>query len=80
MITSTDIRDPSTSKTDATEQDTRTDSDYANCTTPATRSTDAHRGITIRGSGPASGRPLTSSRAVDLRVVRFMIVLEWPSC
>ena len=44
----------------------------------------AHRGITIPGGGPASGRPLNHAHGVDLRATgvdlcaaRFMIVAGW---
>ncbi|WP_145981253.1 hypothetical protein [Pseudonocardia sp. HH130629-09] len=76
MTTSTKNQNNNT----ATEHDTRTESDYASSTTTATRSKDAHRGITIRGSGPASGRPLTSASAVDLQSNEFMIVSGWSTC
>ena len=80
MNASPEHHDQSPSKNNATEHNTRTKSDYANCTTTATRSTDAHRGITIRGSGPASGRPPTSASTVDLQTDDFMIVSGWLSC
>lgn len=40
----------------------------------ATRSARPHLGITIRGCGPADGRPQPTLRAVDLPRVWFMIV------
>lgn len=80
MISTSTNHHHDTSKSTATEHDTKAESDYANRTTTATRSTDAHRGITIRGSGPASGLPLTSEVAVDLCAVDSVIVPGWFSC
>lgn len=41
------------------------------------RSITAHLGILIDGSGPASGRPQPTLRAVDLAATTFKIVPVW---
>lgn len=76
MNISTEHYDPSTNN----DHKTKTENNYSNSTTTTTRSTDAHRGITIRGSGPASGRPLTCPGAVDLRIRALKIVSGWSQC
>ncbi len=53
---STTSHETSTSTT-ATEQKTRTESDYTEQSKSTPRSGDSHRGITIRGGGPSTLRP-----------------------
>ena len=64
----------------ATKHSTRTKSDYSKSTTTATRSRRPHLCITIRGAGPASGRPVTSRSAVDLEQAGSKIVSGWSGC
>ena len=77
-----DMTDPSntTKTTSTTEHYARQSNTTSRRTTRATRSKDSHRCITIRGCGPASGRPGTA--LVDLlRVVDLCkIVNRWSPC
>jgi hypothetical protein len=82
---------PLTTTDDSTEHDTHsrtttTTEHYAKQSNPspeprtrATRSKDSHRCITIRGCGPACGRPGAPSRAVDLPVdlCKIVLVMGW---
>ncbi|OSY35693.1 hypothetical protein C8E95_4877 [Pseudonocardia autotrophica] len=69
------------------EQKTRTESDYTDQTKNTPRSRESHRGITIRGGGPASGRPRRTPTASDCpaavadgSAAVFMIVRGWSGC
>ena len=69
------------------EQKTRTESDYTEQTKSPPRSRDSHRGITIRGGGPASGRPRRTPTASacpaavsDRPTTGLMIVSGWSGC
>jgi hypothetical protein len=78
-----------TSPTNSTETTTQPPSTHYSSRTnqkperepQATRSKDSHLCITIRGGGPASGRPQPTPRAVDLVTSSFMIVsvIGWSS-
>ena len=48
--------------------------------TRATRSKDSHRCITIRGCGPASGRPGTARAAAANHVDLRKIIVRWSGC
>lgn len=80
MTASTENHVSSTNTTTATEHNTRIESDYPEQSNKSPRSKDSHRGITIRGGGPASGRPRRSTRVVDLARPRSMIVSGWSGC
>ena len=70
--------DPSTTTTTATA--TQHYSRSTNATpkrrTRATRSKDSHRCITIRGCGPASGRP-RPARAIATNAVDLLEIIAW---
>lgn len=63
---STTSHETSTSTT-ATEQNTRTENHYTEQSKNTPRSKGSHRGITIRGGGPASGRPRRTPARSDRR-------------
>lgn len=67
-------------KTTATKPDASTDSDYTEQTNTSRRSNASHRGILIRGCGPASGRPRRTPTAVDLDGTGRKIVSRWSGC
>ena len=76
-----------TSTSSESEQKTRTESDYTKQTKNPPRSKAAHRGITIRGGGPASHRPRRTPTASDRpeaasggSTAGFMIVWGWSGC
>lgn len=76
-----------TSTSSESEQKTRTESDYTEQTKSTPRSRDSHRGITIRGGGPASGWPRRTPAASacpaavsDRPTTGFMIVSGWSGC
>ena len=48
--------------------------------TTATRSKDSHRCITIRGCGPASGRPGAALAVLIPAVDLFKIMFGWSAC
>lgn len=69
------------------EQKTRTENDYTEQSKNNPRSKDSHRGITIRGGGPASGRPrrtpTRSARPADVSDgsgAASVIVSGWSGC
>ncbi len=70
----------SSEKTTATEQNARTESDYPEQSNKSPRSKAAHRCITIRGGGPASGRPRRRTCAVDRDQAPTTIVSGWSGC
>lgn len=83
--TSTTTKTSSTSSD--SEQKTRTENDYTEQTKSTPRSRDSHRGITIRGGGPASGRPRRTPARTDRPAAvsnrsapDFMIVSGWSGC
>ncbi len=85
QTSSTSIETSSTSS--ESEQKTRTESDYTEQSKSTPRSRDSHRGITIRGGGPASGRPRRTPTASDRPAAAsggstagFMIVRGWSGC
>lgn len=80
MNTSSKQTRPSTTKSTATEHITRTESDYTEQPNKSQRSNAPHRGILIRGCGPASGRPRRTPRAVDLDGTGRKIVSRWSGC
>ncbi|OLM33025.1 hypothetical protein Ae717Ps2_3921c [Pseudonocardia sp. Ae717_Ps2] len=69
----------STSKTE-TEHKTRTENDYTEQSKNTPRSKASHRCITIRGGGPASGRPRRRTRAFDRDQTPTTIVSGWSGC
>lgn len=79
----TDTQQPLTGSTrtrHASQHSTRTDRDYSNRSTRTSRSTAAHRCITIRGRVPASGRPRTCFARAARAPARFKIVSRWSGC
>lgn len=80
MTTTTDNPHQSRATSTATTHNTSQHSDYPEQTNTSTRSNAAHRCITIRGGGPASGRPRRAARAVDLRHADSMIVSGRSAC
>lgn len=78
--TTTDPSTTSTTTTDTTEHYSRSTNTSPERKTKATRSNDSHRCITIRGCGPAFGRPgptrAGATQAVDLR----KIITGWSGC
>lgn len=80
MTTTTDNQRQSPDKNTATKHNTSKQRDYTEQTNTSTRSNAAHRCITIRGGGPASGRRRRTPHVVDLRVADSMIVSGWSAC
>lgn len=69
------------------EQKTRTENDYTEQSKNTPRSKDSHRGITIRGGGPASDRPRRTPTRSDCRApvadgsgAASVIVSGWSGC
>ena len=69
------------------EQKTRTENHYTEQSKNTPRSKDSHRGITIRGGGPASGRPRRTPTCSDRRApvpdssgAASVIVSGWSGC
>lgn len=77
--TSSTSDETSTSSSES-EQKTRTENDYTEQSKSTPRSKDSHRCITIRGGGPASGRPRRRTTAVDRDQTLTMIVSGWSGC
>jgi hypothetical protein len=75
---------PATDTDHYTEQTTRHEQQDPRTKRSRERSEDAHRGITIRGSRPASGRPPISEtragRLVDLHCAREDCTRRWSGC
>lgn len=85
QTSSTHIETSSTSS--ESEQKTRTENDYTEQTKSTPRSRDSHRGITIRGGGPAFGRPRRTPARSDRRAAApegsgaaSVIVSGWSGC
>ena len=73
-------RASTTSTSRATEHNTDQQHHYAEQANSTPRSIASHPCITIRGSVPASGRPVNPRAAVDLECADFMIVPGWSRC
>lgn len=80
MNTSSETSDASSTSSIATEHKTRTENDYTEQSKNTPRSKDSHRCITIRGSGPASGRARRTPCAVDLDGTGRKVVSRWSGC
>lgn len=79
----TDNQQPRTDSTrtrHASQHSTRSARDYSNRSTRTSRSTAAHRCITIRGRVPASGRPRTCIARATRALARFTIMSGWSGC
>jgi hypothetical protein len=77
-ITQTSATRPATSQ--ITNRDTETITTATNTDKTKTQTEEAHHCITIRGAVPASGRPGTTTRLVDLDCVGLAAGTGWFSC
>lgn len=80
MSSSTRNRPDNLSASDATEHTSRSERDYSEWINSRSRSRRSHRGITIRRGGPASGRRLRSTHAIDLQCRYSMIASGGAGC
>jgi hypothetical protein len=78
LITKTSTTTPATSQ--ITYRDTETINTTKNQDKTKTQTEEAHLCITIRGAVPASGRPGTTTRLVDLGCVGLAAGTGWFSC
>lgn len=71
---------PSSQHTTATAHTIRTESETPEQSKNRARSRAAHRGITIRGGGPASGRPRRTALAAGAENARRAARGGWSTC